>query len=169
MPARYDDARGIAETERAIRVDIDGEEFWIPKKAVHEDSEVWHLGHEGTLVICDWFMDKMSPDERSRLDRSTRDDRFRPIQVTNEQRLVIEQAIALVRNLASDRGLHGLTEGRCLELLCADYLAGKPDASGAEHWKKACAELWAAIDDALGEGTAVMVLTEWRGNAKGGS
>lgn len=32
-----------------------GEEVWIPKSQVHDDSEVWQPGHEGTLVITEWL------------------------------------------------------------------------------------------------------------------
>lgn len=45
----------IGQTPKAIRVVIDGEYHWIPQSCVHEDSEVWKEGDEGTLVVPEWF------------------------------------------------------------------------------------------------------------------
>lgn len=47
-----------------------------------------------------------------------------PIALTEEQREIVNQAIYKVRELAEDTTL---SEGRCIELICADYLAGKPN------------------------------------------
>jgi hypothetical protein len=46
-----------AETEDALLVMIDdyGDEVWIPKSQIHDDSEVYHSGHIGTLVITEWI------------------------------------------------------------------------------------------------------------------
>jgi hypothetical protein len=44
-----------------------------------------------------------------------------PVKVTEDQRLTIDRAVALVR---ANEGDHGLTEGRCLELVCAEWLSG---------------------------------------------
>lgn len=52
------DASCIAETDLAILVDIEGEEFWIPKSQVHDDSEVYQEGDEGLLVISKWIAEK---------------------------------------------------------------------------------------------------------------
>lgn len=42
----------IHETDGAILCAFDtGEEEWIPKFAIHDDSEVWEMGTEGTLVV----------------------------------------------------------------------------------------------------------------------
>lgn len=46
----------------------------------------------------------------------------KPIKVTAEQRETIDQAIAEVRGEAGDESL---SEGRCIELVCADFLAGR--------------------------------------------
>lgn len=32
--------------------------FWIPQAAIHEDSEVYKDGTEGTLIVHDWFAEK---------------------------------------------------------------------------------------------------------------
>ena len=45
------EATVLKETEKAIFVDIDGEEFWIPKSAIDEESDVKVEGDEGTLII----------------------------------------------------------------------------------------------------------------------
>lgn len=42
-------------TVKAIRVIIDGKGHWIPNSVVHDDSEVYRKGDEGTLVVKEWF------------------------------------------------------------------------------------------------------------------
>ena len=32
---------------------------WMPFSQVDEDSEVWHAGDEGTLIMSEWFAKKM--------------------------------------------------------------------------------------------------------------
>lgn len=54
-PIRIEDAKCIAATSKAICVEIDGEEYWIPQSQVHEDSEVYNHGDQGTLVISEWI------------------------------------------------------------------------------------------------------------------
>jgi len=54
-------AKCIRETAKAILVDIleeDGDEKWIPKSQIHDDSEVYGKGHEGRLIVSAWFADK---------------------------------------------------------------------------------------------------------------
>jgi hypothetical protein len=41
-------------TSKAILVVCEGEEAWIPASQIHEDSEVYKPGTEGTLVIPRW-------------------------------------------------------------------------------------------------------------------
>jgi hypothetical protein len=42
----------IHETARAILVRLEtGEEQWIPKSCVHDNSEVWEDGGEGKVVV----------------------------------------------------------------------------------------------------------------------
>jgi hypothetical protein len=43
------------ETDKAILVEIKGEEVWIPKSQIHDDSEVYASGHTGKLVITEWL------------------------------------------------------------------------------------------------------------------
>jgi len=37
------------------RIRVDGEDTWIPKKLIHDDSEVCVEGDEGTLAIPEWL------------------------------------------------------------------------------------------------------------------
>lgn len=46
------------ETEKALLVDIDGEEHWLPKSQIHDDSEVYAEGGEGVLVITEWIAEQ---------------------------------------------------------------------------------------------------------------
>jgi hypothetical protein len=50
--------KAIHETDRALRVLIDGKPTWIPKSQITEDSEVWKKGDEGTLVVTGWWYEK---------------------------------------------------------------------------------------------------------------
>lgn len=51
-------------TDKALLVrDEEGHESWIPRKAVHDDSEIsgedGEIGDEGTLIVCMWFAEKV--------------------------------------------------------------------------------------------------------------
>lgn len=37
---------------------IDGEEIWIPKSQITDDSEVYETGTEGTLVVTEWIAEQ---------------------------------------------------------------------------------------------------------------
>ena len=53
---RFDDCVCTQATRKAILVDIpDHGETWIPQAPVHDDSEVYQLGDEGTLIIDEAF------------------------------------------------------------------------------------------------------------------
>lgn len=43
------------ETESALLVNIEGEEIWIPKSQIDDDSEVYKKDTSGTLVITEWI------------------------------------------------------------------------------------------------------------------
>lgn len=62
-------ARVIKATDRALLVTapelpehpvFGNREKWIPRSVVHEDSEVYDAGHEGTLLIFTWWAEKES-------------------------------------------------------------------------------------------------------------
>lgn len=55
-----DHVRCYKETDKAILVEIDdsGEEKWIPKSVISDDSEVYERGTEGTLVVHEWFAER---------------------------------------------------------------------------------------------------------------
>lgn len=50
----------IAVSAKAIRVKIkeSGETHWIPSSVIHDDSEVFDRGHEGELVVKQWWAEK---------------------------------------------------------------------------------------------------------------
>lgn len=52
---RIDDVEAIRETDKALLCRIEDEEVWIPKSQITDDSEVYELGGEGTLVITQWL------------------------------------------------------------------------------------------------------------------
>lgn len=43
------------ETDKAILVEIEGEEFWIPKSQIDDDSEVYEKNQHGELVVSAWL------------------------------------------------------------------------------------------------------------------
>jgi len=51
----FSDVKAIAETEVALLCEVDGEEVWLPKSQVQDESEVWQKGDEGTLVVSEWI------------------------------------------------------------------------------------------------------------------
>lgn len=53
--ARVEVERVVRATAKALLVEVEGEEVWIPRSQIHDDSEVWDEGHEGTLVIPLWL------------------------------------------------------------------------------------------------------------------
>jgi len=50
--------QGIAATEKAVLVNVDGEEMWVPLSQVHDDSEVYAKDTAGILVVSSWFASK---------------------------------------------------------------------------------------------------------------
>ena len=53
--ASFDGVTCLRSTDKAILVRIDGVDVWIPQSHVHDDSEVYKAGDEGTLVISEWM------------------------------------------------------------------------------------------------------------------
>ena len=47
-----------AETDMAILVDLYGDEKWIPKSVIADESEVIEKGDIGELVVSRWFAEK---------------------------------------------------------------------------------------------------------------
>lgn len=52
------DVKALKETERALLVEVEGEEVWLPKSQIDDDSEVYKEDTEGTLVIPLWLAEK---------------------------------------------------------------------------------------------------------------
>lgn len=46
------------ETTLALLCVIEGEEYWIPKSQIDDDSEVYEMGTEGELVVSQWIADQ---------------------------------------------------------------------------------------------------------------
>lgn len=53
--ASFEDAQVIDMTNLAIKVTIDGIPYWIPSSQIDDDSEVWQMGDEGTLILNEWI------------------------------------------------------------------------------------------------------------------
>lgn len=118
----FDDVKCLGERQLAIRVDIGGEIFWIPKANLHEDSDVYSVGDAGTLAIQEWWLEHMEAEYGGPIS-DTRDPSVMgpSIRVTRDQRKLVDHVVQTVRAQCGDPEL---TEGRAIELVCADYLAG---------------------------------------------
>jgi len=59
-PAKFPNSKVIRDTGKALLVEIEGEEHWIPHSQIHDDSEVFDAedNSEGMLVVQFWFADK---------------------------------------------------------------------------------------------------------------
>ena len=53
--AVFEDVKVVGNSGLAIHVEIDGVPMWIPQSQVDDDSEVWDMGDEGTLVVSEWI------------------------------------------------------------------------------------------------------------------
>lgn len=56
--AELDDVEGLGETEKALKVDINGNEEWVPRSQIAKDSEVTGEGDFGTLKVSRWLAEK---------------------------------------------------------------------------------------------------------------
>lgn len=48
-------AKVLRETDKALKVEIDGQAAWLPKSQIHKESDVAVEGDEGTLYIPEWL------------------------------------------------------------------------------------------------------------------
>lgn len=60
MSHAIENARAVGSTDKGLWIsadDFDENEF-IPQSQIDDDSEVYKEGHEGTLIVSDWFARK---------------------------------------------------------------------------------------------------------------
>jgi hypothetical protein len=57
-PVVFEDVTAKASSSKALLCEIDGEEFWIPKSQIHDDSEVYAKDQTGKLVISRWIAEE---------------------------------------------------------------------------------------------------------------
>lgn len=53
-----DGCKALKETDKGLLVEYEGEEIWIPKSQITEDSEVTEEGDEGILAIPEWLAEE---------------------------------------------------------------------------------------------------------------
>lgn len=60
-PVTIGDALVIRETEAAVLVRVEEEDFWIPKSQIDNASEVWSMKNAGPgdLVVPRWLAEKL--------------------------------------------------------------------------------------------------------------
>ena len=58
--ARFEDTEVIRGTDKALLINIEGEEKWIPKSVIHDDSEVFddNENRKGALVLKRWWAEQ---------------------------------------------------------------------------------------------------------------
>ena len=59
--AEYDGVHVVQGTAKALLVEfMDGQQRWVPKSVIHDDSEVFDEGDNasGKLVLHGWFVEK---------------------------------------------------------------------------------------------------------------
>ena len=61
MSFEMEDCKAVRSTAKALLVDIPeaGEEVWTPRSQIESWSEVRGKGDEGSLVVTDWFAEKV--------------------------------------------------------------------------------------------------------------
>lgn len=53
--AYFENVRATRETDKALLCVIDGEEHWMPKSQIDDNSEVFSQDDEGTLIVTEWI------------------------------------------------------------------------------------------------------------------
>jgi hypothetical protein len=54
----FPDAQCVSSTPMALLCRVIGDEHWIPRSVISDDSEVYERGHVGKLVVRKWFARK---------------------------------------------------------------------------------------------------------------
>lgn len=54
-PTSFSDTRALRATDKAPLCLIEGEEIWVPRSQIDDDSEVSDVGDEGELVTSMWW------------------------------------------------------------------------------------------------------------------
>ncbi len=63
-------------------------------------------------------------------DRGDRSCMGRPVRLTKDQRSIVDRAMHMLRVAEED---HTISEGRCLELICGDFIAGFHNGGNSFH------------------------------------
>jgi hypothetical protein len=54
-PVEFENVTVAQARDKALLCRIDGKNHWIPTSQIHDDSEVYEAGTEGTLIIPRWL------------------------------------------------------------------------------------------------------------------
>lgn len=54
----FDDVFAVAQTASDLLCEIEGKRVRIPQSQIDDDSEVWRLEDEGTLIISRWIAEQ---------------------------------------------------------------------------------------------------------------
>ncbi len=56
----FDNCKALFDTGSALRIEIEGNSYWIPHSQIHVDSEIFDAedNSEGKLVISEWIAQK---------------------------------------------------------------------------------------------------------------
>lgn len=58
--AEFHDVKVLLDKGKALFINIEGEEKWVPKSCIHDDSEVFdgEDNSTGTLIVKRWWAEK---------------------------------------------------------------------------------------------------------------
>lgn len=53
--ATFTNVVALRESDLALLCRVDGQEVWIPKSQIHEDSDVRSVHDKGELIVSEWI------------------------------------------------------------------------------------------------------------------
>jgi hypothetical protein len=55
--AHFDNVVALRETDKALccKLETHDRPIWFPLSHIDDDSEVWRVGDEGTLIVSEWL------------------------------------------------------------------------------------------------------------------
>lgn len=51
----FEEVSVTMERDKSLCCRIDGDDVWVPKSLIHDNSEVYKMGSEGELVVPEWW------------------------------------------------------------------------------------------------------------------
>lgn len=55
---QLEDVEVLNESAHALLIKLDGQTYWVPKNHVSDNSEVYKVGHSGTMIVSAWIAEQ---------------------------------------------------------------------------------------------------------------